>query len=101
MSHELDRRRDRAYQALDLLPESHREDVEFMLDESIALEQRLDEARRAMHIVQAELHQLRQRYSAMEGELAGVRHDLGRLVEECEQARRFEQMVGRLDGRLE
>ena len=101
MSDELDPRRDQAYEALRLLPETHREHVEYVLDESIALEQRLDEARRAMHLVQAELHQLRQRYAAMEGELAGVKHDLGRLVEECEQARRFEQMVGRLDGRLE
>ena len=101
MSDELDRRRDRAYQAIDLLPETHREDVEFVLDESIALEMRLEESRKALHVVQTELHTLRQRYAAMEGELAGVRHDLGRLVEECEQARRFEQMVGRLDGRLE
>jgi len=101
MSDELDRRRDQAYQALDLLPETHRENVEFVLDESIILEMRLADSRKAMHLVQVELHQLRQRYSAMEGELAGVRHDLGKLVEECEQARRFESMVGRLDGRLE
>lgn len=101
MSDELDHRRDQAYEALPLLPESHRENVEYVLDESIILEKLLADSRKAMHSVQAELHTLRQRYAAMEGELAGVKHDLGRLVEECEQARRFEAMVGRLDGRLE
>ena len=101
MSDELDHRRDQAYEALPLLPETHRDNVEYVLDESIILEQLLADARKALQAAHGELHQLRQRYAAMEGELAGVRYDLGRLVEECEQARRFEAMVGRLDGRLE
>jgi uncharacterized coiled-coil DUF342 family protein len=90
------------------ISDDYRNDVEAILGELCMMENRCkrltrerDEARIKANVGETELHSLRQRYSAMEGEIAGLKHDLGKLVEECEQARQFERMVGRLDGRLE
>ena len=101
MSDDLYRHRSRVLGYLERIPSDLVDDVEFVCDESIMLEMKLERAAAELHKALCELHSLRQSYVQMEAELSSIKLDLSRIVEECEQARRFEQMVGRLDGRLE